>query len=76
MQSSDQQMVQRTSLPSHHERYDTDHPIFSHPLDALRYLLVNGVLEASLQTVAWNADAPGPLELLQRQGQRSRMRDW
>ena len=40
------------------------------------YLLVNGVLEASLQTVAWNADAPGPLELLQRQGQRSRMRDW
>jgi hypothetical protein len=23
------------------ERYDTDHEIFSHPLDALRYLLVN-----------------------------------
>ncbi len=26
---------------SSHEIYDTDHEIFSHPLDALRYLLVN-----------------------------------
>ena len=26
---------------SRHERYDTDHEIFSHPLDALRYLLIN-----------------------------------
>jgi hypothetical protein len=24
-----------------HEIYDTDHELFSHPLDALRYLLVN-----------------------------------
>ena len=26
---------------SSHEIYDTDHELFSHPLDALRYLLVN-----------------------------------
>jgi hypothetical protein len=26
---------------SRHETYDTDHQIFSHPLDALRYLLIN-----------------------------------
>lgn len=50
--------------------------VVSHPLDALRHLLVNGVLEAGPQTVAWNADAPGPLELLQHQGQRTLTRDW
>ena len=28
-------------LKGHEERYDTEHDIYSHPLDALRYLLVN-----------------------------------
>lgn len=26
---------------SHPEVYDYEHPVFSHPLDALRYLLIN-----------------------------------
>ena len=28
-------------LKGHEERYDTDHELYSHPLDSLRYLLVN-----------------------------------
>jgi hypothetical protein len=28
-------------LKHHEERYDTEHELYSHPLDALRYLLVN-----------------------------------
>lgn len=57
------------------EIYDTDHPIFSHPLDALRYLLINGVLEAAPQVVAWN-DAPSDFDALQGPGYRSLMREF
>ena len=52
------------------EIYDTDHPVFSHPLDALRYLLVNDVMAPNLQIVAWDADAPSRFEGLRKAGQR------
>ena len=62
----------------HHARpevYDTDHPVFSHPLDALRYLLVNGVPSPNQEVVAWSGAEPDSLELLRQAGQRSRMSD-
>jgi hypothetical protein len=61
---------------ANHEIYDKDHEIFSHPLDALRYLLVSGVPGAGPQTVSWNADAPSPFEELERAGRRNLMSDW
>ena len=57
------------------ETYDTDHPIFSHPLDALRYLLVNDVLAPNLDIVSWNDDGPSPFVTLLQAGQRSLMSD-
>jgi hypothetical protein len=61
---------------ANHEIYDKDHELFSHPLDALRYLLVSGVPGAGPQTVSWNADAPSPFEQLERAGRRNLMSDW
>jgi hypothetical protein len=61
---------------ANHEIYDKDHELFSHPLDALRYLLVSGVPGAAPQTVSWNADAPSPFEQLERAGRRNLMSDW
>ena len=61
---------------ANHEIYDKDHELFSHPLDALRYLLVSGVPGAGSQTVSWNADASGPFEGLERAGRRNLMSDW
>jgi hypothetical protein len=61
---------------ANHEIYDKDHETFSHPLDALRYLLVSGVSEAGPQTVSFSADAPSALELLERAGRRSLTQEW
>ena len=61
---------------ANHEIYDKDHEIFSHPLDALRYLLVGGVPGAGSQTVTWNAAAPSPFEALERAGRRNLMEGW
>ena len=58
------------------ENYDTEHPVFSHPLDALRYLLVNDVLAPNLDVVAWSAEAPSHFEGLRKAGQRSLMSEW
>jgi hypothetical protein len=63
----------------HHARpeiYDTDHPVFSHPLDALRYPLVNGVPSPDQEVVAWSGAEPDSLELLRQAGQRSRVSDY
>jgi hypothetical protein len=58
------------------ETYNTDHPIFSHPLDALRYLLVNDVLAPNLNIVSGNEDGPSPLMTLLQAGQRSAVSEW
>ena len=48
------------------------HELFAHPLDALRYLLVNVVPDAD-QRVSWDADAPSSFETGEQAGQRSLM---
>ena len=47
---------------SQHEIYDTDHELFSHPLDALRYLLVN-----LPQSAADDWEPPAPDHFWERQ---------
>ena len=66
-------LCQVKPLKGHPEVYDTEHELYSHPLDALRYLLVNHVLGPNLQEVSWNANEPSSLLTRQQAGQRSLM---
>ncbi len=50
-----------------------DHEIFSHPLDALRYLLINVVPDREDERVYWNADEPSPVETREQAGYRTLM---
>jgi hypothetical protein len=48
------------------EIYDTDHEIFSHPLDALRYLLVNLPRELAVPRSMATSRAPKPVRKSKR----------
>ena len=56
---------------SDHKVYEK-RELFAHPIDALRYLLVNVVPDAD-QRVSWDANAPSSFETEEEAGQRSLM---